>query len=68
MVLINDNTNAVYQYTNNKRWVRYIDTLQLGPFSIKRFPLQFEYHIAIIHHDKLTFTSEFRIDELGLML
>ena len=46
----------------------YIDTLQLGTLSTNRFPLQFEYHIVVIHHDKLTSNLEFRIVELGLML
>ena len=46
----------------------YIDTSQLGTLSTKRSPLHFQYHIVVIHHDKLTSNLEFRIVELGLML
>ena len=53
----------------------YIESSQLGKLSTKRLfvtelasPLHFQYHIAVIHHDKLTSNLEFRIFELGLML
>ena len=68
MVLISDNTNTIYQYTNNERWVRYIDTLQLVTLSIKRFPLQSKYQIVVMHHNEIKCNLEFRIAELGLML
>ena len=45
----------------------HIDASQLGTLSTKRFPLQFQYHIGVIHHDNLTSNLEFRIVELRLM-
>ena len=68
MVIISDNINTTYRYTNNETWARYIDTSQLDTLSTNRFPLQLIYYIVVMHHDELTCNLEFRIVKLGLML
>ena len=49
---------------------RYIDISQIGTLSTKQSFVteHFQYHVVVIHHDKLTSNLEFRIVELGLML
>ena len=69
MVIISDNIDTTYRYTNNERWARYIDTSQLDTLSTNRLsPLQLIYYIVVMHHDELTCNLEFRIVQLGLML